>query len=216
MRVSVGGKTFPSASALRTHCSQMLNSGALDHDFLLALLERHHEVDLKVGPGVKRFFVAPDGYGHRGFWIERIDGTRTDFSFNTCIKAPSAEVDAKKGFRTAVVSQVIAFRDNAYLMPGEVCCAITVAPVSKDDAHVDHAPPYTFNAIVAAFVAERGLVLAQIKVNATADGDTVTRLSDQALELDWQEYHRDRAKLRITSARANLSQGQGCSQERPR
>ncbi|MFT4279594.1 MAG: DCL family protein [Rhodopseudomonas sp.] len=54
---------------------------------LLALLQRHDELDEKIGRGIAHFEVAsaPDGHPGKCFWIVRTDGTRIDFSIKHCL-----------------------------------------------------------------------------------------------------------------------------------
>jgi len=59
---------------------------------LSALLERHDELEEKVGTGVVGFEVnvppqdVPQ-FSKRCFWIVRSDGTKIDFSIGHCLKA---------------------------------------------------------------------------------------------------------------------------------
>jgi Protein of unknown function (DUF3223) len=61
--------------------------GEQDSQLLRALLERHPEAHQKIGIGIKRFFRAAAIYGTDCFWLERDDGTRTDFSYQSCVDA---------------------------------------------------------------------------------------------------------------------------------
>lgn len=58
-----------------------------DRDMLLALLERHPEADKKIGCGIKRLYKYRTDMPTSCFWIERTDGSRTDFSDRTAISA---------------------------------------------------------------------------------------------------------------------------------
>ena len=59
-----------------------------DYMLLLALIARHPEAIQKIGCGIKRFFVAPDSEQRtQCFWLERYDGTQTDFSYVCAVKA---------------------------------------------------------------------------------------------------------------------------------
>ena len=53
------------------------------------LLQGHCEREAKIGCGVAKFFVAPAPRPHQHttcFWIERTDGTKTDFGFSACVE----------------------------------------------------------------------------------------------------------------------------------
>jgi len=51
-----------------------------DKEFLKSLLKNHPTYNLKVGVGIKDFFIKKTLYGTMGFNIIRIDNSTTDFS----------------------------------------------------------------------------------------------------------------------------------------
>ena len=66
----------------------------------------HPEAGDKIGPGVDSFSVerAPGrSFGTRCFWVTRSDGTRTEFSYLTCLsgKARSPLADLMDAARAA-------------------------------------------------------------------------------------------------------------------
>lgn len=88
-----GGLSFPTKSSAYEHFRQMLYSHQVgssipepDTTELMWLLERHPEVDDKLGCGVDHFSVRDALYGTRCFEIVRKDGSTTDFSFKSCIE----------------------------------------------------------------------------------------------------------------------------------
>jgi hypothetical protein len=204
----LGGQTFKTKTQVTAACRDMLYGRAsIDHAFLLDLLSLHQESDQKIGCGVQRFFTAPDGYGGIGFWLERVDGSKTDWSFVKCLTPPTHRQEVLAGLRHAIGDQVLAFRGKA-LARGAVC-AITGVPVTVRTAHVDHKPPKTFAALVEAFLKEQHLDFDDIAVESTADGSTVTELFDPAVVEAWSIFHAQEAELQLTSAQANLAQGAG-------
>jgi hypothetical protein len=62
-------------------------------DDLTALLNRHPEAGQKIGVGLRAFLVDKDESGSQCFWLERTDGSRTDFSFHACIKGQPRSVE---------------------------------------------------------------------------------------------------------------------------
>ena len=101
------GKFWPTQTAAKAHFRAMLGKYAngqsvvdsADHDDLLALVEIYdgalkspHET--KAGPGIRRFFRDADR-DHPGttdcFFIERIDGSKIDFSFHKAIRVASQQ-----------------------------------------------------------------------------------------------------------------------------
>jgi hypothetical protein len=204
----LGGQTFKTKAQVTAACRDMLYARVpIDHAFLLDLLSLHQESDQKIGCGVQRFFTAPDGYGGIGFWFERVDGSKTDWSFVKCLTPPTHRQEVLAGLRHAIVDQILAFRGEVFAR-GAVC-AITGVPVTVRTAHVDHKPPKTFVALVEAFLKEQHLDFDDIAVESTADGSTVTELFDPAIVEAWSIFHAQEAELQLTSAQANMSQGAG-------
>jgi hypothetical protein len=171
--------------------------------FLFDLLELHQQADEKIGCGVVSIEIEQNG-PTRGFWLTRVDGTRTDWSFVACLSPPSPERQALSGFRTAVVPQILAFRDEFFRDRIGATCPITGEVVTLDNCHVDHESP-TFRELVTEFLSCQYTELREVAVVPTRDGDTKTRLLSPELESNWQRFHQLKAKLRIVSMRANLS-----------
>ena len=139
---------------------------------MLALLEGHPERDQKIGVGVQRFFVDRDGFGGRCFWLERTDGSSTDFSFKSCITAPVHVNEVRMALRQLVTAQVMAFRDSAFAFTTTVPCAITGQLITTAEAHVDHRPPDQFFVLVERFLAECGVPVDSVAIAPTKDGAT--------------------------------------------
>jgi hypothetical protein len=203
----LAGRDYPTKAAVTAQCRSMLDGGPVDEVFLLDLLAMHPEYEQKVGVGVARFFVNPDGFGGRCFWLERLDGSKTDWSFRSCLTPPTHEQEVRSALRRLVMYQVLEFRDLA--IETDARCAITGIQVTRHSAHVDHRPPKTFLSLVESFLAEVGLTYENISVQPTKDGSTTTELCDVELARRWQNFHAQHAVLQLTSARANLSQGGG-------
>ncbi|MDE2473131.1 MAG: DCL family protein, partial [Bradyrhizobium sp.] len=73
---------------LRRHVDEQTVEDYLDHDDLVALLERYDAVIVdapaKIGRGIDYFFRRQnvgEGFSTPGFWVRRIDGSETDFSY---------------------------------------------------------------------------------------------------------------------------------------
>ncbi len=209
----LGAKRYATKKAVIAHCRSILDAATLptvdDAAFLLDLLGHHRKAAQKIGCGVRRFFVHADGFGGRCFWLERLDGTCTDWSFLSCLAPPTREQEVRSALRALVSADVVAFRDDVFAASPVRACAITGAPVTRDDAHVDHQPPDTFLSLVERFLVRLGRGYAEILIKPTSDGCTVTRLADDEVARAWIEFHRTHAVLRVTSAHANLSQGGG-------
>ncbi|HUK69049.1 MAG TPA: DCL family protein [Streptosporangiaceae bacterium] len=169
--------------------------------FVAWLLDRHPCAGEKTGPGVAGFTTQTTEMGTRGFVVHRTDGTSTDFSYYACITAPDHPAIVRSAMRRAIAGQVIEFKQAAQDQ-GPLVCAVTGVPLSREAAHVDHAPP-VFTALADEWAAAAG-GYAAVVLSRSADGQIGRRLSP-ADEASWTEFHRARARLRITSRLANLS-----------
>lgn len=209
MKLTIGAREFASkraaADAIRTVLYAYKHGQTLTPEhaaFVGDVLERHPEREQKIGAGVASFQVQDNG-GTMGFWLTRIDGSRTDFSFLSCLSAPSAAQKARAAFRREIRDQIVAFRAAAFDWQSLVPCAVSGELVSIGNAHVDHCP--TFESLLRDFESLHLLTLDDVAVEPTRDGETDTRLADRDLAKRWADYHREHARLRIVSARANLS-----------
>ena len=112
------------------------SSDAGDQEFLLDLLALHPEADQKVGVGVDHFDVRQNGTTV-GFWVVRSDQTETDFSFISCLRAPTHEEQVRAAMREAVRDQKFFFRD-AEFSAGAVHCPVTGEALTPETSHVHH------------------------------------------------------------------------------
>lgn len=205
--IEIGGVAFASKAAAQRHIRGIVNDAPIGplsgeaFEFVLALLQRHSRAETKIGCGVASISVrAVQPYGTRCFWITRHDGTETDFSWHECLSPSSQEDKFLRACRNTVRPQVAAAKAS----PPERC-PITGEELGPDNLHVDHAEPWTFEAIVDAFVRERGLNIETLDLDGDEDGEVVQRFADAALATDFAEFHEKRANLRCVSVRANLS-----------
>jgi hypothetical protein len=89
----IGPHTFDTQAAAVTFIQEVLYRHPLlgpisgdDHAFLLELLKKHPHAAEKVGAGVKHFTVENAKGGTRCFYVTRVDGSRSDFSFMKCLR----------------------------------------------------------------------------------------------------------------------------------
>ncbi|MFJ6578025.1 DUF3223 domain-containing protein [Streptomyces sp. NPDC091368] len=209
----VGEDHFKTKEAVRDRCRAVRDrylgqpqvTGENDERFLRDLLALHPDYEFKRGHGITGFTVIRnDLHGTYGFAVMRVDGTVIDFSWNTCLKAPTQRQKVLGCLRRAIKDQVIAHRDAAFLA-GPVTCAITgVSITSKHESHVDHHMP-TFAQIAEDFIASHGGPDTFRISDDVPDGFTHAELADKELEAVWQEHHQGVAVLRVVTKVANLS-----------
>jgi hypothetical protein len=191
------------------HGDRVSGPDALD---LMALLERHDEYAAKVGSGVGHFEVMMTEHGTPCFRIIRTDGSETDFSYRHCVnhRAPSRKQEVSQAFRRAVRFDLYNARDQFFAAhrdaDGKVVCAETGERIGRDDSHMDHRAPMTFEVIVTTFLGGRGLAVDDVPITAGQDNQVSPDITDAGLAEDFRRYHAKVAALDLVKASANLSQ----------
>ncbi|MEB3248709.1 MAG: DCL family protein [Merismopediaceae bacterium] len=173
-------------------------------DFALVrdLLDLHPSSEIKIGCGVKGIMVRRN-MGANCFWLERIDGSLTDFSYIECLKPLSNRQKVLRTLRSLINDQILAFKQDYFRDRETAICEFTGEVLRFNTCHVDHAYPRTFLALVEEWRHGHSLGFEQIAICGSEDGVMGDRLIDPDLESDWQDYHRDNARLRIVSVKAN-------------
>lgn len=121
--------------------------------FMIDLLSYHEYSEQKIGCGVKRMWLQREHlYNGRCFWLERSDGSITDFSFYQCIKASPIYRDFTSACRTSILELMANFRREYFSNRENSLCPILGKPMNMFNSHVDHKPPATFDAIVKEFI----------------------------------------------------------------
>lgn len=210
--INVGRLNFPTKAAakeffraIRDQYQDFERLAPGDALLLSELLSIHPEADQKIGVGISGFHVERDReWGKtRGFFVDRIDGTSTDFSFLTCIDGKNPRNEVHQALRTAVKEQIVEFKRCALL--AECVCPVTGVRLGAKNSHVDHQPPKTFAWLVQNWMSDAILDYESLVLVPSADNQFACRLADAGLRDCWAEYHRENAVLRLVSARANLS-----------
>lgn len=209
---------FKTKTAEMAHCKAMLaryRDGEFvndeDSQFLRTLLERHPEAHDKIGVGVTRFFRKRTSQGTSCFWVERNDGSTSDFSYKSCVNAKgnTLEQEFAEACRQAVQSDLDAaklahFQKHGNAQ-GKVPCEVTGELVAIYESHLDHQKPMTFEVIVRTFIAANRITIRPDMLSAPRDAQFVTTFVDEKVRQEFREYHNSVARLRIVTARANLS-----------
>lgn len=179
---------------------------------LAALLERHTEYVAKVGCGVSHYEVMMTEHGTQCFRIIRTDSSGTDFSYLHCIsrQPPSRKQEVAQAFRRAVRFDLYKARDDFFATHGGsdglVSCAVTGERISRNEAHMDHRPPMTFEVIVTTFLCGRGLSLDDVPLTSGMDDQVSPEVTDAALSEAFQTHHSKIARLDFVRNSVNLAQ----------
>lgn len=175
------------------------------HDLLTELIKLHPEAEQKIGAGISNFFIAPSEQGSVCFWLKRIDGTATDFSYIAALNGkPSIETQIKAAFRYAVKEQLRRAKEAFFDKHGEIVpCEMTGEFVDINSCHIDHVPPLTFDVLVRCFMAAKGLRYSSRLLQSSGDCNSHYAFKDVRIARCFQEYHKRVALLRVLSAEAN-------------
>lgn len=156
-----------------------------DFKFMLGILKSHPEKDTKIGSGVVSMWTGTNPiYGNRNFWILRKDGSTTDFSFMKCLSKQNL---FKSACRNAIRPQILKFRIKNRI-------------ATMKEYHVDHHPE-SFDSLLTRFVEKHG----ECKVKIHRDNTFGSVLDDEEYCKKWQDFHQKHAKLRVLSAKENLT-----------
>lgn len=184
-----------------------------DHEMLMSLLERHHEADKKIGCGVNRLYKDKTDMPTSCFWIERKDGSRTDFSYRTAISAKGKSLDQEflQACRNAVQDDLRRLKEHFFKENGDengkVKCDITGEPVTIYESHLDHKKPLTFQVLVETFIKANRIEIKTEMLLMSQDAQFQTTFVDLDLKEKFILYHHEIAQLRIIKAKHNLSLG---------
>lgn len=177
-----------------------------------ALLERHDDYRTKVGAGVASFGVMMTEHGTPCFRVLRRDGTGTDFSYRHCIsqRPPTRKQEVSQAFRRAVRFDLYEARDAFFAAnkdeAGMVTCAQTGERITRDEAHMDHRAPLTFEVLVTTFLEGRGVSVGDVPLTADCDDRVAPDLADDDLAEAFRLYHAKLARLDLVKDTINLSQ----------
>ncbi len=199
-------KARSAASAWRNRCREIISRyedfvplNTEDHTFVRNILNYHPEARQKIGSGVCRIWVQKNPpYSTRGFWVERTDGGKTDFSFYECMSGSTKLKRTKIAARFAIYPSILKFKSQAVYS----VCPVLGIPIHSGNAHVDHCPPWTFNYLFNDFF--DGMELGAIAIT-DRDGTIGCDFADIDFKNEWMGFHDQNAVLRMISAKANLS-----------
>jgi hypothetical protein len=158
-------------------------------------------------------------HGTQCFRIERTDGSGTEFSYRHCItqRSPTRKEEVSSAFRWAVRLDLFMKRDEFFAehkdAEGLIVCAETGELISREQAHMDHRAPMTFEVIVTTFLAAKGLEVEHVPLSSGKDNQVSAEITDANLREEFRHYHARVAALDLVKNTANLSQSARKSNE---
>lgn len=168
-----------------------------DLEFVLSVLKQHPYYDLKKGPGISGLYVKRNPpYQTLGFWIKRVTGSHTDFSFHECISVGKkrAELDFKMAMRAALVDEVERI-NNLLLDNGTRYCTSCGKIVYPSTGRVMYKKE--LREIQREFIEIRGLSDFETLITENPNGVIGVRIKDDGLLEDWLDYHAEHARYII-------------------
>lgn len=214
-KIVKGGMTFQSKEKLRNYIKFVLNNQDITKmlsgkwfDVVNDVLKDHEHYKQKVGEGTYQIGVTtcPVNPRNRHFYILREDGSSTDFSYYKALSTRSHTTDVKKALRDSVRDQAVSFKEEYFKnnAKGAYCiCEETGLKVTKKTSHLDHYPKQ-FDELVADWLKDKGLKLADIELTPSRDNDVQDYLKDEALAKDFYDYHKENAKYRVVLSAVNM------------
>jgi len=220
--INIGDKTFKTKAESKEFIKTILNKyelltpiDTIDFQFISELLKRHPEYERKVGSGINVIVIKMDGnWGKtRCFHIQRTDGTETDFSYINCIDNDTSREPMrmfKQSARSAIEEQIVSHLSR-YLnrnidSNNNVICQKSLKEIHRDQATVDHTPPITFDKILTDFLLINSIEPSQIEYIGFGDNEYNKQFRDEKIRIEFADYHRQVAKLRVISRHENLTQ----------
>jgi hypothetical protein len=197
---------------LSRHCVNKTIKGE-DHDLLHAVVERHPEATVKIGVGIDRFYKAPTEIGTNCFWIERTNGSKTDFSYITAVKAKGKSLyqEFAEACRNTVRADLNKTKEEFFKNHGDeegkVECELTGEKIAIYESHLDHKKPMTFQVLVNTFIGANGIKITEKMLSLSQDAQFETEFVNDEIKEKFKKYHHEMAQLRIINPKANLSLG---------
>lgn len=172
-----------------------------DHLLLLDLLDLHHEAEDKIGTGVRAFAVAPPLWGRSpGFEVVRVDDTRIDFSYLTCLKPPTYRQQVLNVMRDEVKQAVTTYFE-ARKAGGSLVSDGSGERLESAHTAVSYFRGPSFVEIAEEFAAGVGGWEEIALTPSTEPG--LGRFEDRAQAQRWCAHHEKRAVLGLLSRQEN-------------
>lgn len=196
-----------------------------DHDDLLALLQRYDmsrfEGPSKIGAGVDHFETrmnVKNGGKNVGFWVVRVDGSETDFSFIRAVnEAPKREQEQlTDACRTAVYADLQSARIAYFAahsdQSGRVLCELSGEAILERESAFEYVGR-GFSDLVRDFASSQGWsgAVPEGVLSAPADAQTTTTFASQSHAAAFRSFHRISARIRVVTkeiARRRSGRGQ--------
>lgn len=214
-KYNINGIGFSSKEGIRLYVSEIAKKyrpgksiTGDDFFFMRELLNSHEGAEEKIGCGVISIEVEIEPeWKTRAFYLTRLDGSRTDFSYRKCIGIAPPDTPIKlftQAARNSIAPIVTEFKNNYFSGNNTAICQVTFEIISFEQAQVDHAPPMRFKNIVDGFISDTLIDLDGIRYTGFSDMQVTRKFADEKLEKMFIAYHNKYANLRVVSGKWNM------------
>jgi hypothetical protein len=227
--VEIETRSFPNQKTAKEYFKNILNKYKIketipdpDHSDLMALIQRHPSAPEKIGCGIVEFQIMNANQGTRCFRLIREDETTDHFSYDKCItgKAPSQFQNVCKALRVVVAPYIHQERDKRFKdhenAEKKVPCFSSKELISRDEGHMDHLPPMTFQVIVTTFFTANSIDIHALEVKQSDESEFELVIVDEKIAERFKEYHKQIANLDFVKKEINLAQASRNRIKKPR
>ena len=202
--IPIGARTFRFKREIAAYFKAVLANGevgdVLPTDEMTDLICRHPDYEFSWTDGAS--FAIGRTMGHKCFMVKNKKGSFF-FSYHKCVaSAPKDKYNRKNiqsAARFAVLDQVLNFRASA----GNIC-AVSGKELLPGEIHVDHDfSKKAFQELLDKWLTENKWSYADIELKQSQE-DELFYMADPYLT-SWQEFHKDKACLRIVQDKINCA-----------
>ena len=203
--VVLPSKTFKSKKEALTFFKEMLSRyvdkekiSPTDDHLLFELIQRHPEAEDKIGVGIKSFFrVRSLEFSSSCFHLIRHDGSRTDFSYKSCVTStsPTLEQYFYKACRNSITPRL--HTDKEKIFKNElVHCFGTGEKITFEESEYRHTKPL-FRELVSDFIKFENITISEDMFIKNIDMQYSTDFADLLLAEKFNTFHINNAQLEI-------------------
>jgi hypothetical protein len=160
-------------------CQEILKKGIIleeEKEFLNELIKNHPDYDLKKGKGILDFFIKMTEWGTKGFWIKRVDGSETDFSYKQCLTPRTYIQEIKTACRNAIEKDIIS---------------------QKIEGFIAHHKEIPFIEIFNLWIKNKNPK--ELELEETKDNQVKIKFKDINTSEDFRKFHNSIAKIELVS-----------------
>lgn len=207
--IKIGDLEFSSKASALDFTRSKIRSFDGREKFWFDLIERHPEREFKVGGGVAKFILVPNGRNRNASStaILRVDGTTEVFSWKVCITGvgTSAQSLLNQAMRFAVKPQIDNYRAMRIASRNLNCHLCGTQVRTGNNMNVDHAK-IPFRQLRDEFIG------GEDRIPTEFEGDKVSRSpiflhQDSSFKEKWIKYHDMFAFLNLLCATCNREKG---------